>query len=83
MAASPPAFSYQPSALSKSTTRLANSMGLDPAHRTQHRYFFATFALFAVIAFAFAAKDTRVQKKSALRTPAGFSQALIKIYNAL
>src|SRR6185295_18280225 len=34
-AASPPAFSYQPSALSKSTTHRANSMGLDPAHRTQ------------------------------------------------
>jgi hypothetical protein len=83
MAASPPAFSYQPSALSKSTTHRANSMGLDPAHRTQHRYSFATFAFFAVIAFAFTAKNTRVQKKSALRTPAGFSQALIKIYNAL
>jgi len=51
MAASPPAFSYQPSALSKSTTHRANSMGLDPAHRTQHRHFFATFASFAVKAF--------------------------------
>src|SRR5438874_10715245 len=33
-AASPPAFSYQLSAISKPTTRRANSMGLDPAHRT-------------------------------------------------
>jgi len=36
-AASPPAFSFWLSALSYTTTRRANSMGLDPAHRTQHR----------------------------------------------
>src|SRR5450755_914544 len=32
-AAPPLAFSFQPSALSKTTTRRLNSMGLDPAHR--------------------------------------------------
>jgi hypothetical protein len=52
-AASPPAFSYQLSAISKSTTHRANSMGLDPAHRTQHRYSFVNFVPSAVKAFDF------------------------------
>jgi hypothetical protein len=36
-----------------------------------------------VKAFDFNLENQKAQKKSALRTPAGFSQALIKIYNAL
>jgi hypothetical protein len=35
------------------------------------------------MAFAVATEGAQTPKKSTLRTPAGFSQALIKIYNAL
>jgi len=65
-AAPPLAFSFQPSALSKTTTRRGNSMGLDPAHRAKNQ--------FRVSSFAFPVR-TRNLKHETLKlphAPAGF-----------
>jgi hypothetical protein len=70
-----------PSAFRKTTKRRENPMGLDPAHRMQHRNSLCEplcppwSKLLTLIT-----ADTKAQKKSAPHTPAGFLQALIKIY---
>jgi len=56
-------------------------MGLDPAHRMQHRNFLRvpSCPLWSKLLTLITA-DTKAQKKPAPHTPAGFLQALIKIY---
>jgi hypothetical protein len=80
--ASPDAIGFWPFARQLTTPRLVNRMGLIFLLLARNIGFASrTFASLVTIAFAFTPKGTPVQKGSALRTPAGFSQALIKIYS--
>ena len=76
-----PPSSFRRNAFRKTTKRRENLMGLDPAHRMQHRKFPLRTSVSSVVkAFDFDLSDTKAQKKPAPHTPAGFLQALIKIY---
>src|SRR5271167_4285754 len=93
-------FSLQKTNPQQTTTRRANSMGLDPAHRTPKRFrLFRPTQRFVIpseardLGFSCSQQEPRflallgmtirgkiIEAGHVLRTPAGFSQALIKIY---
>ena len=80
-AAWPPAFSFWLSAFSKTTPRLANSTGLDPAHRTQHRFSRSYVRIPGDLFLTHHRERSRTEGNPRCVPQQVFSQALIKIYS--